>query len=174
MKRKSIITLLNFVVWTELVGAAAGFLNKNALTFYRSLVLPDLTPPDWAFHIVWFVIYGLMGVSAYIIFSSNEYTQTDYAPKRNNALSVYVVQLTLTFLWNVVFFSFQQLLISVVMIIVLLILVITMILMFYKINRKAAYLNIPYLVWLLFYYISKYRRVFTQQLKSSTYLMLQV
>ena len=68
----------------------------------------------------------------------------------------YKLQLVLVFLWSILFFGFNLRLTALIDLIILLIIVIVMILKFYKINKTAAYLNIPYLAWLIYAFFLNY------------------
>ncbi len=105
---------------------------------YKDLVQPPFSPPAILFPIVWTILYILMGISAYII------------SLRGGSLSIYFVQLFVNALWSILFFVFKLRLISFIWIILLIILVIKMIKDFLKINSLAGYLQIPYLIWLIF------------------------
>lgn len=125
------------------VGTLSGFITKNSMETYEALVTPALSPPGYVFPIVWTILYILMGISAYIIF-----TTTDKNSK--NALYLYLVQLVVNFVWPIIFFNFEAYLLAFFWIILLWILIVLMINEMYKVNKTAAYLQIPYLLWVTF------------------------
>ena len=84
-----------------------------------------------------------MGISSYIIANSSDINKT-------NALQIYYVQLTVNLLWSFLFFTLKLYLISFIWIVLLIILVAIMIKKFYAINKVSSYLQIPYLIWILF------------------------
>ncbi len=129
----------------ELVGLLSGILAGNSGAFYKTLLLPPLAPPGWVFPVVWTVLYALMGIAAYLIYQSD-------ADKKQiqNALTIYGIQLFVNFMWSIVFFNLKWLGFSVVVIVLLDLLVLLMIFLFYRINKCAAYLLLPYLTWVLF------------------------
>lgn len=145
MKKIQLTELLIFIVITELVGALSGLITGNAFSYYSELTKPSLSPPSAVFPAVWFFIYALMGVSAYMIYVSDASDS-----KKKFALTLYGLQLFVNFLWSIVFFKFQQMGLSVAVIIILLILIIFMIMIFRKISSAAAYINLPYLIWTIF------------------------
>ena len=102
-----------------------------------------IEPPKILFPIVWSILYILMGISSYKIFKSNDYKKVD-------ALWLYGCQLIVNFFWSIIFFNFRNFLLSFIWIVALDILVIIMIVYFYKINKKAGLLQIPYILWLAF------------------------
>lgn len=127
------------------VGAAASLLTGGAMQTFESVVKPPLSPPAWLFPVVWTVLYALMGVSSYLIASSGK-----EAAEVKSALAVYAYQLTVNFLWPTFFFHFRWYLFSFLWLILLVLLVASMLREFYQISKTAAYLNVPYLIWLIF------------------------
>ena len=111
---------------------------------YESLIKPSLSPPGWVFPIVWTILYILMGVSAYLVWTSEK------SGKRNIALGAYAVQLALNFIWTIVFFGFDAYLAAFAILVMLWLAILFMILAFYGVNKAAAYLQIPYLLWVTF------------------------
>ena len=128
-----------------LIGAVSGFLSRNAMADFQALTRPPLAPPGWLFPVVWTILYILMGYSSYLIRISN--VDKD---QKSNALMLYNYQLIVNFLWPIFFFNFGWYLFSLLWLVLLWFLVFLMIRSFYKISKKAAYLNIPYLIWLTF------------------------
>lgn len=145
MKKIKITDLLIFIVGTELVGVLSGIIAGNSFSFYKEIVRPPFSPPGWIFPIVWIILYALMGISAYFIYTSKATVR-----QKNFALAVYGIQLVVNFLWSIVFFRLKMLGFSVAIILLLLLLIVVMICVFYRIRPVAAYLNIPYLLWTAF------------------------
>lgn len=137
--------LLLSVGIAELVGILSAFFSGNSWGLYEELSLPPFAPPGIVFPIVWTVLYALMGVSSYLIGRRKGDEE-----KEQQAQSVYIIQLFVNFLWSIVFFGFMSSGLSVLVILVLLALVGLMVYRFYKVEQKAAYLNIPYFLWVLF------------------------
>lgn len=143
MKKIRLTELLIFIFSTELVGALSGIIAGNSFEIYSGLVKPPLSPPSWLFPLMWAILYALMGASAYIVY---------YADKdgRKNNLILYGIQLFFNFIWSIIFFRFRLIGVSVAVILILIVLVIRMIMQFRKSNKIAGYINIPYLIWLIF------------------------
>ncbi len=132
--------LIFSIVITFIIGGFfAIFTNMN---FYKNLNKP-LEVPAIIFPIVWSILYLLMGISLYLISSSND-------KEKNSSMLIYYIQLIVNSLWTLFFFGFKWFLFSFLWIILLIILVLIMLYQFYKINKTAFYINIPYLLWLLF------------------------
>lgn len=137
--------LIKSIALPLLVGAVSGLLSRNAMEDFQSLIRPPLAPPGWLFPVVWTILYILMGYSSYLI----QISDADKEMK-SNALMLYNYQLIVNFLWPIFFFNFGWYFFALLWLILLWLLVFLMIRSFLKISKKAAYLNIPYLIWLTF------------------------
>ena len=137
--------LIKSIALPLLVGLISGLLTRNAMQDFQTLVKPPLAPPGRLFPVVWTILYTLMGISAYLIQTSSADPEV-----KSDALMIYRYQLIVNFLWPVLFFSFGWYLFAFAWILLLWGLVILMIWDFSKISKTAAYLNIPYLIWLTF------------------------
>ena len=145
MLNKKSTDILLYIVSAEAVGGLSALLSGGFSDFFTKYKEPPLLPPSWLFPVVWTVLYALMGYTAYRIDSSS-------ADRKNirRALSTYWIQLAVNFSWSIVFFRFEALTPSAVIILLLLVLIILMIVLFHRIDRLSAKLNIPYLVWVAF------------------------
>lgn len=124
-----------------IVGGIVGLIISSFID-YNSLEKPPLAPPALAFPIVWTILYILMGIS-YGILKSKELT--------NQKIDwIYYVQLGVNALWPIFFFVAKWRLFAFIWIIILAILVIVMIVKFYKKNKAAGLIQIPYLIWTIF------------------------
>lgn len=128
-----------------IVGIVAGLLTRNSMEVFSMVEKPPLAPPAWLFPVVWTILYALMGISSYIVLTSDASRE-----EIKSAIQLYAYQLVVNFLWPTFFFNFGWYLFSFLWLILLWGLVFLMIRKFYDINRIAAYLNVPYLVWLTF------------------------
>ena len=102
------------------------------------------SPPEILFPVVWGVLYALMGISAARIYLSPP------GRNRSKALNLYVIQLVVNFFWSLIFFNAQAYGFAFLWLLLLWGLVLQMILTFHKVDPAAAYLQIPYLLWLTF------------------------
>ncbi len=127
------------------VGALAAVLTNSSMEIFKNLEKPMLAPPGWLFPVVWTILYILMGISAYLVGTSDAPRE-----KKRNALIVYSAQLVLNFIWPIIFFNFQAYLAAFVCLVILWALILTMIIMFSKISPVAAWLQVPYLLWVTF------------------------
>ena len=127
------------------VGGVAALLTGGGMEVFESVNQPPLSPPAWLFPVVWTILYTFMGISSYLVITSGAEREAV-----QNALSIYAYQLAVNFLWPTFFFNFRWFFFSFLWLLLLIFLVVAMIREFYKISKPAAYLNIPYLIWLLF------------------------
>jgi translocator protein len=127
------------------VGAIAGMYTSAAVPeWYANLNRPSFNPPGWVFGPVWTVLYILMGISLFLIWKEEP------GQARNWAIGVFFVQLALNFAWSFIFFYSKMIGPALLEIIVLWITIVIMLLLFYRIRPLAAYINIPYLLWVSF------------------------
>lgn len=124
-------------------GFLSGLVTMHRMENFKTANKPPLTPPDFLFPIVWTILFILMGISAYVIYQSD-------ARGKTKALIVYGVQLVVNFFWPIFFFNLSAYLFSFIWIILLWLLIILMIKLFYPINKTAALLQLPYLLWVTF------------------------
>lgn len=124
------------------VGSISALISGN-MSAYSALNQPPLSPPGFVFPIVWTILYILMGISSYIIYSSNHH-------EKSKALLLYGIQLFFNFCWSIIFFRFNLYLFAFIWLIVLICIIVLMIKEFYMVSSLAAKLQIPYLLWCLF------------------------
>lgn len=132
-----------------LITFAAGFLayifSKNALQDYASLNLPPLSPPPIVFSIVWPILYFLMSIALYIV--SNTKTAQ---PQKSLSYILYGIQLIFNLTWTLLFFVFEFYTFSAVWLGILILIAAACNFIFFKINKTAGILFLPYVIWLIF------------------------
>ena len=144
MKKIKLTDLLIFIVTAELVGALSALFTGDYSAFYNEFKAPPLLPPACVFPVVWAILYAVMGISAYMIWRNS----SNY--ERSTALKLYYIQLAVNFSWSIIFFRFNLLGTATAVAVLLFVLVAAMLIVFRRVNRTAAWLNIPYLLWLGF------------------------
>ncbi len=128
------------------VGGLSALLTSGNMDIYSRIEQPPLAPPAILFPIVWTILYVLMGISAAMI-----YEQKDKKPEEvRSALIVYAVSLFFNFFWSIIFFNMQAYLFAFIWLVALWALILLTIIKYHQINPLAAYLQIPYLVWVTF------------------------
>lgn len=139
------IALLASVVVCELAGIVPSLLTADQVaTWYPTLAKPAFTPPSWLFGPVWTTLYLLMGVALYLVWRS------DRGRARRAALAVFGVQLVLNAAWTMVFFGAQAILGGLVVVLALLAAILATVAAFARVDRRAAALLVPYLLWVGF------------------------
>lgn len=136
-KRLIIITLITFAV-----GSFFSLITMNNMDTFKELSKP-INVPGILFPIVWSILYLLMSISCYLITESKD-------NNKDSAILIYAIALIINSVWSLIFFGFGAYLFAFIWIILLLIMVIIMVVKFYKIDRRSAYLNIPYILWIIF------------------------
>lgn len=132
-----------------LIAQAAGiigsfFTTASIPTWYAALAKPEWNPPGWVFGPVWVILYTLMGISAYLIWRRRS------KPRAKTALFVYGVQLTLNAQWSIIFFGLQAPGLAFAQILVLLAFIIATTMLFWRVDRRAGILMLPYVAWVSF------------------------
>jgi tryptophan-rich sensory protein len=141
---KTLLTSLKFIFISLLVGYVSMLLQSESMaTWYPFLRKSSLTPPGYVFSIVWSVLYVLMGLSAGLVWSRR-------APGNKVLIMMFSIQLFLNLFWSFCFFFLQQPLIAFVVLIALFLTVAAYAIGCYSRHRAAAFLNVPYMLWLLF------------------------
>lgn len=137
-----------FALWiglAEAVGGLSAWLSREGMKAYSETVAqPPLSPPMWLFPVVWGILFLLMGYSAGRIYLAPE------SRDRSRGLNLFVAQLIINFFWSLIFFNAQAFGLAFVWLILLWVLVLLMILTFRKVDPLAAWLQVPYLLWLTF------------------------
>lgn len=121
------------------VGGLSAYLTKDAMSDFDALIKPPLSPPSYLFPIVWTILFVLMGISAGMVYK-----------KSGSVPFIYRLSLVVNFLWSIIFFNMEAYLFAFVWLLLLLVLIIITIIEYYKIDKTAAYLQIPYLIWVAF------------------------
>jgi len=129
-----------------MTGALAAALTNGNMDIYEKIVRPPLSPPSILFPIVWTALYVLMGISSAMIYERRSLFPTS----AQNALSLYGANLIINFTWSIIFFGFNRFLFAFIWLLFLLYVIIRMIISFKKLYPLAAYLQIPYAVWVTF------------------------
>jgi len=134
-----------WILFSEAVGALSGWLTRDGIRIYQEVIKqPPLSPPPIVFPIVWGILFALMGVGAARIYLAPA------SAARSRALLIFLIQLLFNFFWSIIFFNFQAFGFALIWLIMLWILILLMILSFRKVDKLAAWLQIPYLLWVTF------------------------
>jgi len=151
MKLNNFFKLVIAIGISEMAGIIGSVFTISAIpNWYSTLVKPALNPPSWIFGPVWTTLYALMGIAAFLIWSSYAKVSEDKKKGIKVALALFGIQLVLNTLWSIIFFGLQNPGWALVNIILLWLAIVWTIAVFYKISKPAAYLLVPYLLWVSF------------------------
>ena len=145
MEKSTWKTYAFWIALAEAVGAFSGWLTRKSVKIYNAAVKqPPLSPPSIVFPIVWGILFILMGIGAARIYLSPA------SKARSRSLLLFLVQLAFNFFWSIIFFNLQAFGFAFLWLIALWILILLMILSFREVDQPAAWLQIPYLLWVSF------------------------
>ncbi len=127
-------------------GAVAGiFTSSGVKGWYAVANKPSFNPPDWIFAPMWTTLYILMGIALYLVWKKPPAT-----PGKKNALTWFAIQMVLNFCWSFIFFYARQPGWALVEIIAMWVAILLTIIFFRKISKTAAWLLVPYILWVSF------------------------
>ncbi|MGB5699036.1 TspO/MBR family protein [Muriicola sp.] len=152
MKKKALFIVIAVTICL-LIGFLAGFATQSSVdTWYATLNKPSFNPPNWIFAPVWTLLYILMGIAAGLVWAKGFYHVWV-----KTALYYFGFQLLFNALWSIVFFGFQEPFWALLVILVLMILILLTIKWFKIVSKPAAYLMLPYLLWVCFAMLLNYK-----------------
>lgn len=142
----NIVKLIISIVVCQLAGVIGNiFTSESVSTWYQTLNKAPFNPPDWLFGPVWITLYLLMGISMFLVWREGLQNQ-----RVKPAFILFIVQLVLNIAWSMVFFGMQSISGGLIVIIILWFLIILTIIRFKSISKVAAFLLVPYLLWVSF------------------------
>jgi tryptophan-rich sensory protein len=131
-----------------LVGASGGLFTAAGLeAWYPTLARPALAPPDWVFAPVWTTLFVLSGVAVWLVWRAAARARTA-ATRR--ALAAFALQFAVNVAWSAVFFGLRSIAGGLVVVVTLWVLILVTIRLFARVDRRAAALLVPYLLWVSF------------------------
>ncbi|MDZ4243482.1 MAG: TspO/MBR family protein [Candidatus Doudnabacteria bacterium] len=126
------------------------FTAPSIAGWYAGLVRPALNPPAWVFGPVWTTLFALMGVSAWLIWKRLDSRLRGNDKRIKIALGIFLGQLVLNTLWSIIFFGLNSPGGALIEIVFLWLAILATIVAFYKISKPAAWLLVPYILWVSF------------------------
>ena len=145
MKKHKWLSYVLWILFTEGVGFLSGWLTREGSQLYsQTIVKPPLSPPAMVFPIVWAILFVLMGIGAARIYLAEP------SPERTRGLRIFLLQLAFNFFWSILFFNFQVFGIALIWLLILWGLILWMIVTFRQVDPLAAWLQVPYLLWVSF------------------------
>lgn len=145
MRQLSWKTYAFWILLSEAVGALSGWLTREGAARYAAAVQhPPLSPPGPVFPLVWTVLFALMGAGAARVYAAPS------SAARRRSLVLFLLQLLAVFVWPILFFQYQRFGLAVVWLCALWALVWGLFFSFRRVDRPAAWLQLPYLLWVAF------------------------
>lgn len=114
-------------------------------SWYTSLERPDFAPPNWVFGPVWTILFILMGVALFLVWD-----KVGKTAEAKPATVLFLIHLALNVLWSALFFGLQRLDMAFMEIMFLWGMIALLLTSFYRVDRRASYLLIPYFLWVTF------------------------
>lgn len=148
--RKSAAALLGFVLLCLAVGGFGSWLTTpNLDPWYAGLAKPSFNPPNWIFGPVWTTLFLFMAYAIWRIWQvpSND---AEIRQKRGQAMFAFGLHLILNIGWSAAFFFAQSPAFGLAVISLLALSIATVMVLFFKLDRLAGLLFVPYLLWVLF------------------------
>lgn len=150
MKKQTFLKLLFSLLICQLAGIIGSIFTAPAIaTWYTHLNRPSFTPPSWLFGPVWIILYVLMGLALFLIWKRDD-------KKSNKAVDFFLIHLAVNALWSVLFFGLKSPYLALLDIIILWLMIIMLIAWFLQLKKAAAWLLIPYLLWVSFALLLNY------------------
>lgn len=145
MKFKPLAFIINIAI-TLSIGALGGWATAQSVkTWYPTLNRPSFNPPNWLFAPVWTSLYILIGIAAYLVWVKRD--KIEHFPR---TVAIYFIQLILNLGWSFIFFYLHEIGFALAEILFLLIMIIVNATLFYKIDKWAGLIFIPYILWVSF------------------------
>ena len=142
----STLALFLFPIISLSIGYAGSYFTRSSIeTWLKTLRKPSFYPPKWIFPLVWTILYIMIGVSAYLIWSKDE----GFSSKHETAWTVFFLQMVLNYAWTPLFFGMHLIFMALVDVILMEVFILFNIYYFYQIDNLAAYLLIPYAIWVI-------------------------
>lgn len=155
--------MILFIFISELAGVIGSIFTAPAIaTWYTVLNKPALNPPAWVFGPAWTTLFALMGIAAFLVWSSfaspsrkaaDEQSKASEGQEKRKikiALILFGVQLVLNTLWSIIFFGLHSLGGALIEIIFLWLAILATIVAFARVSKSAAWLLTPYILWVSF------------------------
>ncbi|MFA5013248.1 MAG: TspO/MBR family protein [Candidatus Paceibacterota bacterium] len=149
-KLSDFFVLVGFILFPLFIGfLSAFFAGTDFKEFYSIISKPAFAPPSWIFGWVWTVLYIMMGIAAFLAWQKKD-SSIELEKRTKPAIAFYLLQLFLNYLWSIIFFGQRNYGLALIDIGLLWIVIILTVISFYKISKSAAWLLIPYLLWVSF------------------------
>ena len=144
-QKVQVVALIIAILIPLIVGGVSAILTAGDMDIYETMNQPALAPPSWLFPIAWTILYILMGLASYFIFTSNA-----PAGAKWTALAFYFAQLVLNFFWTPIFFTYSLYLVALIVLLIMWAFVLVCVILFFRIKPVAGILMCILLLWTTF------------------------
>jgi benzodiazapine receptor len=149
MRLNSFFKLIIAIAVCEFAGLIGSFFTTLSIsTWYAGLARPQFSPPNWIFAPVWTMLFALMGISLFLVWKND--SSIDSKKRKRGGIILFFIQLFLNVLWSVIFFGLHNPGAAFAELIALWLAIFAAIIAFYKISKSAAWLLVPYVIWVSF------------------------
>lgn len=138
-------TLIGSIAVPVIVGSLSAVLTSSSMKQYNAMPKPPMAPPAYLFPIVWTILYIMMGVAFYYVWT----TEADEG-LRDRAVMYYAIQLGMNFFWSILFFSLSLYLFSYFWLLGMLLITVLCTVCFFRIRIISGVMMLPYILWLSF------------------------
>ena len=151
MKIQNSSRLIISILACELVGSIGSIFTSPAIPgWYAGLVKPAFNPPNWIFGPVWTMLFAMMGIAAWLVWNNLASKSPKVRQAAKLALIIFVIQFALNVLWSIIFFGQNNPDAAFIEIIILWLAILATIIAFARISKAAAWLLVPYILWVSF------------------------
>lgn len=148
MDKTKFLKLAIIITICEIIGAIGSiFTIPNIPAWYNGLVKPFFNPPNFLFAPVWTILFLMLGIAIFIVLENKD---KKLIAQRKIAKILFAIQYAFNVLWSYLFFGLRNPLLGFIGIVILWTTIIATIFYFYKVDKRAAYLLIPYILWVSF------------------------
>jgi len=166
---KKVIKLLFCIIICQLAGVVGSLFTAPEIdSWFKTLIKPSFSPPNWLFAPVWTILFLLMGISLYLVWDKNWVVKNEIGNSKQkiwnswsrelaigkwqkiNIILIFAFQLILNILWSVIFFGMHSPMVAFFEVLTLWVAILFTIVNFYRVSKLAAYLLVPYIVWVSF------------------------
>ena len=146
---KTILILVGFIALPLIVGGLSAAITGDAMSKFGQFNKPPLAPPSWLFPVAWSILYVLMGIASFLIWSAKTSKKADEKEKKT-LLTIYGIQLFFNFCWSLLFFLAEQYYFAFAWLIVMWVMIIILTVKSRKFSMTAMWMLIPYILWTTF------------------------
>ncbi|WP_324757862.1 TspO/MBR family protein [Haloarcula sp. GH36] len=154
LSREDLPGVVAAVVLVNAVGALPAALGGPDSAWFQSIAKPALYPPSWVFGVVWPLLFTLLGVALYLVWRDARATHRGAV-----AIRLFVAQMAVNVAWSPTFFTAQDLTVALAVVGGLWLVLVPTLWAFWRIDRRAGGLLVPYLLWVSFAVVLNYQFV---------------